>query len=110
MELITQIEQLWGRTLSPIELQTIVNLTEQFNEEVLLESAMMSQDKERPLAYMKAILRNVKFPTSEIKKKEEPTSSGSEWWDKTKLELEKNEKIEKLEGSKWLEEFKQQFK
>ncbi|MBO7692356.1 MAG: DnaD domain protein [Methanobrevibacter sp.] len=88
MELINQIEQLWGRTLSPIELQTIVNLTEQFNEEVLLESAMMSQDKERPLAYMKAILREVKFPTSEIKKKEEPTSS----------------------GSKWLQDFKQQFK
>ena len=79
MELINQIEQLWGRTLSPIELQTIVNLTEQFNEEVLLESAMISQDKERPLAYMKAILREVKFPTSEIKKKEEPTSNSSEW-------------------------------
>lgn len=89
MELISQIEQLWGRTLSPIEIQTIVNLSEQFNEEVLLESAMISQDKERPLAYMKAILRNVKFPTSEIeKKKEEPSSSGSEW----------------------LREFKQQFK
>lgn len=89
MELISQIEQLWGRTLSPIEIQTIVNLSQQFNEEVLLESAMMSQDKERPLAYMKAILRNVKFPTSEIEKeKEEPSFSGSEW----------------------LREFKQQFK
>ena len=87
MEIINQIEQLWGRTLSPIELQTIVNLTEQFNEEVLLESAMMSQDKERPLAYMKAILRDVKFPTSEIKKKEEPTSSGSEWLQKFKQQF-----------------------
>lgn len=87
MELITQIEQLWGRTLSPIELQTIVNLTEQFNEEVLLESAMMSQDKERPLAYMKAILRNVKFPTSEIEKKKEETPVGSEWWANLKKQL-----------------------
>lgn len=88
MELINQIEQLWGRTLSPIEIQTIVNLTEQFNEEVLLESAMMSQDKERPLAYMKAILRNVKFPTSEIEKtKEETTSSGSEWLQKFKQQF-----------------------
>ena len=49
---------------------------------------MISQDKERPLAYMKAILRNVKFPTSEIeKKKEEPSSSGSEWLQKFKQQF-----------------------
>lgn len=91
MELLDKIQELWGRTLSPIETQTIINLVEeeQINEDVILEVAMMSVDKERPLLYMKKVLYYVKHPLEKKEKKEEP----------------KEEEPQIVHKSKWLDEF-----
>ncbi len=89
MELLDKIQELWGRTLSPIENFTIINMVEEehLREDVILEAAMLSVDKERPFLYMKKILYYVKNPL-EKKKVDEP--------------IEEPKKVRKC---KWLEEF-----
>ena len=74
MKLLDQIQGLWGRTLSPIEIQSIIGFTELYEEKTILEAALLSIDKERPFLYMKKILTN-------CKKKETEEESGSEWLD-----------------------------
>ena len=48
MKLLDQIQGLWGRTLSPIEIQSIIGLTEVYDDKTILQSAMLSLDKEKP--------------------------------------------------------------
>lgn len=89
MNLLDRVCELWGRTLSPIETQKIINLSNEFSEEVILEAAMISADKNLPMQYMARTLYYVKHPTEQGKKKE-------------KVEVEPVEDT----NSKWLEEFK----
>ena len=74
MKLLEQIQGLWGRTLSPIEIQSIIGFTELYEEKTILEAALISIDKEKPFPYMKKVL-------STYKPKEKEESSGSEWLD-----------------------------
>ena len=86
MNLIDKICELWGRTLSPIEAQKILNIKDSFNEEVILEAAMLSMDKVHPMQYMMRILYYVNHP---MEKKEEA----------------KEPKVQDTSGSKWLDDF-----
>ena len=90
MNLLDRVCELWGRTLSPIETQKIINLSNEFSEEVILEAAMISADKNLPMQYMAKTLYYVKHPTEQGKKKE------------------KVQEVAPVEdtNSKWLEEFK----
>lgn len=92
MKLLEEISKLWGRILSPIETQKIINLSEEFGEDVILEAAMVSADKTRPMLYMCRVLYYVKNPTEQGKKKEEE---------------QEQPKVEN--NSKWLEEFQKRF-
>ena len=74
MKLLDQIQGLWGRTLSPIEIQSIIGLTELYDDKTILQSAMLALDKEKPFPYMKKVLLS-------CKKKETEEKSGSEWLD-----------------------------
>lgn len=95
MELIDKIQNLWGKTLSPIETFTIINLLNEENiqEDVILEAAIMSVDKEKPMLYMKKILYNIKHPlesnntNKNIQPSEPPKESGSQWLDNLKETL-----------------------
>lgn len=73
MKLLDQIQGLWGRTLSPIEIQSIVGLTEVYDDKTILQSAMLSVDKEKPFPYMKKVLASCKMKEEE--------KSGSAWLD-----------------------------
>ena len=89
MELFDKIQELWGRTLSPIETYSIIAMIEEehLDEKLILEVAMMSVDKSQPFYYMKKVLYNIKHPL-EKKKEEEPV-----------------EEPKMVRKSKWLEEF-----
>lgn len=89
MELLDKIQELWGRTLSPIETYSIIAMIEEekLNEEIILECAKLSADKKRPFQYMKKVLYNIKHPL-EKKKEDEPV-----------------EEPKLVRKSKWLEEF-----
>lgn len=78
MKLLDQIQGLWGRTLSPIEIQSIIGFTELYDDKTILQSAMMALDKEKPFPYMKPYMKKV-LSTYKPKEQEEP--SGSEWLD-----------------------------
>lgn len=93
MNLLDRVCELWGRTLSPIETQKIINLSNEFSEEVILEAAMISADKNLPMQYMAKTLYYVKHPLesnntiSNIQPSEQRQSSGSEWFDEFKKNL-----------------------
>ena len=90
MSIIDKICEVWGRTLSPIETQKIINLSEEFDDDVLIEAALISVDKTHPMAYMSKILYYVKNPLEQSTKKKE-----------IKEENNGNE-----DANKWLEDFK----
>lgn len=94
MELLNKIQELWGRTLSPIETYTIINMVEEehLDEKLILEAAMMSVDKAQPFYYMKKVLYNIKHPL-EKKKEDDPVE----------------EEPKMVRKSKWLEEFQKKY-
>lgn len=94
MELLNKIQELWGRTLSPIETYTIINMIEEehLDEKLILEAAMMSVDKAQPFYYMKKVLYNIKHPL-EKKKEDDPVE----------------EEPTLVRKSKWLEEFQKKY-
>ena len=75
MEIMDRICQEWGRTLSPIETQQIITLSQSFSEDVLLEACKLSKDKKHPMQYMARILYYVEHPLENIPKPKvkEPT-------------------------------------
>ena len=92
MQILDKVCELWGRTLSPIETQKIINLVDEFSEDVILEAAMVSADKQRPMAYMCKVLYYVKNPL-DLKPKEEKVvevPKQSEWLKNFKDSLNKN--------------------
>ena len=70
MNLLDKICELWGRTLSPIETQKILNIKNKYSEEIILEAAMLSVDKTHPMQYMCKILYYMEHPTEHPPKKE----------------------------------------
>lgn len=71
MEIMDRIQELIGRTLSPIESYKLQNILKKIPEEVILEACMMSIGKERPLDYMFKVLYYIENPLAErpVKKK-----------------------------------------
>jgi hypothetical protein len=101
MKILDQIQGLWGRTLSPIEIQSIIGFTEVYDEKTILQSAMLSIDKEKPFAYMKKVLMNA--TTKEEEKKD--NFHKSEWGKEFKENFKKEKKEEQSSGSAWLDEW-----
>lgn len=77
MKLLDQIQGLWCRTLSPIEMNILIGWTSLYDEKTILEAALISVDKEKPLSYMKKVLINCK----KKEEAEQEESSGSAWLD-----------------------------
>ena len=75
MKLLEQIQGLWCRTLSPIEMDVLMGLMSMYDDKTILEAALISIDKNNPMAYMKKVLTSCKT------KEKEEESSGSEWLD-----------------------------
>ena len=95
MELLDKIQELWGRTLSPIETYSIIAMIEEekMDEKVILECAKLSSDKKSPFQYMKKVLYNIKHPL-EKKKEDEPVE----------------EEPKRVRKCKWLKEFQENLK
>ena len=95
MELLDKIQELWGRTLSPIETYSIIAMIEEehLDEKLILEVAMMSVDKAQPFYYMKKVLYNIKHPL-EKKKEDDPVE----------------EEPKRVRKCKWLKEFQENLK
>ena len=95
MELLNKIQELWGRTLSPIETYSIIAMIEEehLDEKLILEAAMMSVDKAQPFYYMKKVLYNIKHPL-EKKKEDDPVE----------------EEPKRVRKCKWLKEFQENLK
>lgn len=95
MELFDKIQELWGRTLSPIETYSIIAMIEEehLDEKLILEVAMMSVDKAQPFYYMKKVLYNIKHPL-EKKKEDDPVE----------------EEPKRVRKCKWLKEFQENLK
>ena len=72
MEVMDRIQELVGRTLSPIESYKLQNILKTIPEDVVLEACMMSVGKERPLDYMFKVLYYIENPLAErpVKKKD----------------------------------------
>lgn len=97
MNLIEKICELWGRTLSPIETQKIINIKEEYSEEVILEAALLSVDKVHPMQYMCKILYYVKHPVEKKETKKEERQEGSKW-------------LNNFHKSEWGKQFKEEMK
>lgn len=95
MELLDKIQEMWGRTLSPIETYSIIAMIEEekLDEKLILEAAMMSVDKAQPFYYMKKVLYNIKHPL-EKKKEDDPAE----------------EEPKRVRKCKWLKEFQENLK
>ena len=92
--IIQKAEDSFGRTLSPIEGMTLIELLKSFPFDVIAEAINLSKDKERPIQYLKKVLYNIKNPLESVKKEpsqEVETSSGSEWWNNMKREIQSKE-------------------
>ena len=74
-------------------------LYEEYGYKTAMYEIKKNIDKQRPIGYTYQVLQNQKPQADET-----PQSSGSEWWDKTKRELEEKDK-----GSEWLNNFKKQM-
>lgn len=95
MELLDKIQEMWGRTLSPIESNSIINMVEEehLDEKLILQCAMMATNKAQPYFYMKKVLYNVKHPL-EKKKEDDPVE----------------EEPKRVRKCKWLKEFQENLK
>lgn len=98
-QLIVEIEEMNGRILTPKESTQVVKIFNDYGYKTALYEIKKNADKDNPIAYTYKCLYNIVQP-----KNEAPKSSGSEWWDKTKRELEEQDK-----GSEWLANFKKQM-
>ena len=101
MSLIDKICELWDRTLSPIETQKILNIKDKYNEEVILEAAMISSDKVHPMQYMCKILYYMDHPTESPQKKEVIEE---------KEIIHKSKWLENFHKSEWGKQFKEETK
>ena len=83
MKIIEECELILGRTLTPIEGATIIEISKEWSDSVILEAMTLSKDKRNPLMYFKKILYNIKNPVEKKKENEivETASSGSNWLD-----------------------------
>lgn len=88
MQIMDRVQELVGRTLSPIETFKLMNILKEIPEDVVLEACMMSLGKERPLDYMFKVLYYVQNPLAERP---------------IKAKMEKAE--EDLEKDEWLKAF-----
>lgn len=110
MRLLDQIQGLWGRTLSPVEIQSIIGLTEVYDDKTILQSAMLALDKEKPFPYMKKVLMNCKKKDEVIGEKK--IVRKCKWLEEffKNLEDEDEQGGSSETGSKWLDDFNKRFK
>ena len=83
-----RLQQLIGRTFSPIEMFKLQKILETVPEDVVIEACMMSLNKERPMEYMFKVLYYSMNPYAERP---------------IKTKMEKAE--EDLEKDEWLKAF-----
>lgn len=91
---LEQIEMMMGRTITGKNCDIVCKMYEKYGSEKTLYEIKNNLDKQYPIMYAYKVLENTP----------KPQSSGSEWWDKTKRELEEQDK-----GSEWLANFKKQM-
>lgn len=91
--IIQKAEDTFGRTLSPIEAMTLIELSKSFSFDVLAEAINLSKGKNKPILYLKKICYNIKNPLEPTKKKEEEPKEeqGSKWLEDFKNELRSKE-------------------
>ena len=88
MQIMDRLQQLIGRTFSPIEMFKLQKILETVPEDVVIEACMMSLNKERPMEYMFKVLyytmnpyaeRPVKDNKEEKRKEEQKDLEENEW-------------------------------
>lgn len=88
MQIMDKIQELIGRTFSPIESFKLQKILETVPEDVVLEACMMSLDKEKPMEYMFKVLyyamnpyaeRPVKDKKEERRKEDQKSLEEDEW-------------------------------
>ena len=94
---LSELEQLLGYAITGKKGDIACKLYEEYGYKTAMYEIRKNIDKQSPIAYTYTALTN-------NRPKNENTTSGSEWWDKTKRELEEKDK-----GSEWLENFKKQM-
>ncbi|MBO7692430.1 MAG: hypothetical protein J6T10_07325 [Methanobrevibacter sp.] len=97
--IIEETELIIGRATTPKEYTMLMDLKENYDEKDILHYIYIAKFKDRPIDYARVVI------IKKCKKKNE--SSGSEWWDRTKKELEEKESST---DSEWLENWKKQFR
>lgn len=95
MQIMDRLQELIGRTFSPIEIFKLQKILETVPEEVVLEACMMSLNKSRPMDYMFKVLYYAMNPYAErpLPKKEKGNYSDKE-----------------LEEDEWIKEFNERNK
>lgn len=80
MEVMDRLQQLIGRTFSPIEIFKLQKILETVPEDVVVEACMMSLNKEKPMEYMFKVLYYAMNPYAErpVSKKEKGNYSDKE--------------------------------
>ncbi len=80
MQIMDRLQQLIGRTFSPIEIFKLQKILETVPEDVVIEACMMSLNKEKPMEYMFKVLYYAMNPYAErpVPKKEKGNYSDKE--------------------------------
>ena len=92
MQIMDKLQELIGRTFSPIEMFKLQKILETVPEDVVIEACMMSLNKERPMEYMFKVLYYTMNPYAErpvIDRKEEKRK-------KDEKELEEDEGLKEF--------------
>lgn len=106
MEIMDKLQEMIGRTFSPIEMFKLQKILETVPEDVVLEACMMSINKERPMDYMFKVLyyamnpyaeRPVKDKKEDKRKEQQKALEEDEWlkgfYERQKKEEEERKKI-----------------
>lgn len=65
MQIMDRLQELIGRTFSPIEMFKLQKILETVPEDVVIEACMMSLNKEKPMEYMFKVLYYTMNPYAE---------------------------------------------
>ena len=97
MQIMDRLQELIGRTFSPIEMFKLQKILETVPEDVVIEACMMSLNKEKPMEYMFKVLYYAMNPYAERPVKD-------------KKEEKRKEEVNSLVEDEWLKEFNERNK
>ena len=92
MQIMDRLQELIGRTFSPIEMFKLQKILETVPEDVVIEACMMSLNKEKPMEYMFKVLYYAMNPYAERPVKD-------------KKEEKRKEEVNSLLEDEWLKGF-----